>query len=135
MSDPSAVGAAPFVAVLAPYLNALAVAVAPLLVAWALSLFRKWTGVQVDAAYEKRLEAAAATEAGKAIAAAEPGFANAVIPLGAPIVKQAVENILSAEHLADVLAATGATPENVADLVAGEIGKLQARMTPTSAHI
>lgn len=130
MSDPSSViSAAPIVSALQPYINAIVPVLVTGLVGFASGVFQRWTGVRINAAYEAQIETAAATEAGKLVAGAEGNLATASVPVGSPIVVAAVNRILASGHMQSAIAATGATPDRVASIVAGEIGKLQARMT------
>jgi hypothetical protein len=129
MSDPSAaVAAAPLVAALTPYIDALVPVIITGIIGLVSAALHKWLGVRVNATYEAQIEAAAATEAGKLVAGAEGNLATATIPVGSPIVAAAAARILASDHLQDALSATGATPERVAAIVAGELGKLQAQM-------
>jgi|SRR5208337_867558 len=128
MSD-TAIAAAPLVALAEPYIAAIATAVVPVLIGIAVQAFARWAGVKVDAAYQAKIEAACATEAGKMIAAASDNLATKQIDVGSNIVARSVDKIMDAEHLQDALRATGASPERVAAIVVGEIGKLQATMS------
>ncbi len=82
---------------------------------------------------QARVASAAANEAGALVAAASDNLATRSIPVGSPMVADAARRIQSA--LPGVMNATGLTTTDVAAMVAGEIGKLQARMTaqPTPA--
>ena len=132
MSDPAtAVAAAPFVAVLEPYLVALASAVVSAAVPIAVAAFTRWTGVAIDKTMSDHLRDAAATEAGKLIAAASDNLATAQIDVKSLAVRDAVEAI--ADKLPDTVAKSGLTPDDLAVFVVGELGKLQARMTSAPA--
>lgn len=127
MIDATAVAAAPFVAAAQPYLTAAATAIVGASVTFAARAFSKWTGAQIDAGYVAAIKSAAETEAGKAVAAAADNLATAKIDVGSPSVCNAANAI--AGRLPDVLKASGITPDALDHLIAGEIGKLQARMT------
>jgi len=126
----NAIAAAPIVTALQPYITAVVGSAITALIGVAVAAFTKWTGVEVSAAYTEAIERAAATEAGKLIAGAADNLSNTSIPVGSPLVAEAVERILTADHLQKPIAATGMTPDRLASIVAGEIGKLQAQ-TPT----
>ena len=126
MTD-TAVAAAPFVAALQPYLTALATALVGGAVTLFARAFSKSTGVQVDAANLAAIQAAAETEAGKAVAAAADNLATQRITVDSPTVKEAADAI--AVRLPDLLKASGVTPDQIDHLIAGEIGRLQATMT------
>jgi hypothetical protein len=128
MSDPSAtVAAAPIVAVVAPYLVQLAIVLIPIAVAWLANEFRRGAGVQVRQAALDKIDAWAESEAGALVAAAADNLATDKIPVGSPIVADIATRMMLA--LPDELKAAGLTPDVVATMVAGKIGKLQASMT------
>lgn len=128
MSDPTAaVAAAPFVAAFEPYAIAIIGAVVTTFVGVGVSALQKWTGVHIDATMQATLANAAATEAGALVAQASDNLARRSINAGSPIVAEAAKRIQIA--LPDVINATGLTAAEVAQMVAGEIGKLQAQMT------
>ena len=131
MSDPATtVAAAPFVALLQPYLSAavtaLVGAAAPLLAA----AFMKWTGIAIKQGAVDQLRHAAEIEAGKAVAAAADNLVSRQIDVHSQIVRDAADAI--AARLPSALEAAGVTTDAVQHLVTGEIGKLQARMTVAS---
>ena len=129
MSD--TVSAASIVAILAPYAVSLMGAVIAAAVAFAARTFTRWTHIQIEHAALDKVTAAAQSEAGALVAAAADNLATTQIPVGSPIVADIVVKLAGAMP-AD-LAAAGLTPDRVAVLVAGEIGKLQARMTSATA--
>ena len=126
----TAIAAAPLFDVFAPYLVAGLSALFTGLVGLAVAALRRWTGIQISAAYLDTIKAAAATEAAKAVAAADASIATAQIHVGSPIVAQAVNAILGAndKHLKDALDATGVSPGLIASFVAAGIGSLQSRL-------
>lgn len=131
MTDTSTlVTAAPLVTVLQPYLTALVTALVPILMGLALNAFQKWTGIKVDAGFRDQIEKAAANEAGKAVAAAGDNLAKEQITVKSGVAVDAAVKIMNSPHLQEAINATGATPDRVASLVVGEIGKLQASMPP-----
>ena len=124
MTDAStAIAAAPLVAVLQPFLTAVATTLIGVAVPLACAKFAQWTGFAFQAAAVERLTAEAQTEAGAAIAEAGDNLSSRAIPVGHPIVVAAAARIV--KTLPSVMAAAGVTPEGVARMVAGEIGKLQ----------
>ena len=118
---------APIIAALQPYLTAAATAFVGGVITLAAAVYRKWTGIQIDAANLAAIKAAAETEAGKAVAAAADNLVNARIDVGSPIVTAASDAI--ARRLPELIKASGITTDDIDLLIAGEIGKLQARMT------
>jgi len=140
MSNPAtAVAAAPFVAAIEPYLVDLATLIVGGAVTLAAAAIHKWTGVAVSSTAVEAVRRAAATEAGKLVAAAADNLAARQINVESLLVKQASDAL--AERLPDLLKSAGITPDALDHLVAGEIGKLQAQMTsapaasPSSDHI
>jgi hypothetical protein len=124
----TAIAAAPFVAAFQPFVTAIATTIVGAAVTFAAAQFAKWTGVALQASYVETLRKAAETEAGAAVAEAADNLAAREIPLASPIVAAAARRI--ADALPGAMKSAGVTPEGVARLVAGEIGKLQARATP-----
>ena len=131
MSDTSPiVSVGPAVAALAPIVQAVVATVVSGAVTIGVALFTRWTGVTVQASYAETLRKAAATEAGALIAEAANNLSSTSIPVTSPLVGAAAARI--AEDLPQAMQAVGMTPEALARLVAGEIGKLQAQ-TPALA--
>ena len=131
MSDSSTViSAAPAVNALAPLLQAVVATVVSGAVAFGVALFTRWTGVTVEAAYAETLRKAAATEAGVLVAEAADNLSSRSIAVTSPAVAAAAARISAA--LPEAMNAVGMSPEALARLVAGEIGKLQAQATAIS---
>jgi hypothetical protein len=97
------------------------------LIAIAVNAVAKWTGVKIDAAFEAKLQNAAATEAAGLVAAASDNLANASIKIGDRNVANAASRIIA--ELPEIAQALGLSAVDVQKFVVGEIGKLQARMT------
>jgi hypothetical protein len=128
MSEASiVVPAGPLVTALAPLLQAVGATVVSGAVTLAVAMFTRWTGVTVQTAYADALRKAAQTEAGVLIAEASDNLASKSIPVTSPAVVAAAERIGAA--LPEAIEAVGMTPDALARLVAGEIGKLQAQAT------
>jgi hypothetical protein len=66
----------------APIIVPIVSAAVTALIAIAVNAFAKWTGVKIDAAFEAKLQNAAATEAAGLVAAASDNLANASIKIG-----------------------------------------------------
>ena len=139
MTDTStAIAVAPIVEALQPLVTAAVSAAVAGIIGGAIALYNswKWKGAAIDAAHAKVIEDAAANEASKIVAGADTAtFGNMKIDVGSPVVKLAVDNIVGANsaNLKAALAATGATPDRVASLVTGAIGKLQAQIVGGAA--
>ena len=128
MTDSSTViSAAPAVTALAPLLQAVVATVVSGAVTFGVALFTRWTGVTVQSAYAESLRQAAATEAGVLVAEAEDNLSSRSIAVTSPAVAEAAARIAAA--LPEAMQAVGMTPDALARLVAGEIGKLQAQAT------
>jgi hypothetical protein len=123
------IAAAPWVAFLAPYLNAVVTAiigvVVPALALKALSYFN--IKGQDDAV--TRLRQACQTYAGGLLAKAEDNLANKTFNVGSPEV--ALISDMIATNIPGVLARSGLDADAVARMALGEIGKIQALATTT----
>jgi hypothetical protein len=118
----------PWVEFVQPYLTAAATVIVPILIAWVAQRLRTWLGVDINATQIERLKSAAATEAGVMIAKESDNLMNKAIPVTDPRIVAAASAI--AAKLPDTAAAVGATPDALAKMVQGEIGKLQAVQAP-----
>ena len=128
MTDAStAVSAAPLVADLQPYINALASVVVPVLVGIGIAYFRKITGLQIQQAAADKLDAIIEDKVGGAVATAADNLATKSIPLGSSLVASIAQEVVA--EAPGVLATAGVTPASVAGMVHGQIGLWQARMT------
>lgn len=125
------IAAAPAVDFLSPFVNAVVGVVVPVVIAWGIVELRKLTGITLSAANADLLQNAAATEAGALVAGAEDNLAGSVITVSSPKIAQAAMNI--EKSLPGVAKALGVTPDGVAKLVVGEVGKLQAAQSPPAA--
>jgi len=101
-------------------------AVRPLLAAGLVEL-QKLTGIRIQQAAEDKLDAFIEDKVGAEVATAADNLATASIPAGSPIIAT-IANAIIAEA-PDLLAKAGITPDAVAGMVHGEIGKWQASMT------
>jgi hypothetical protein len=128
MSD-TAIAAAPIVAATQPYITAIVTSVVGLGVAYGASLLKRWTGIAMQQSFTAEIESAAETEAAKAVAAAGDNLAKTQINVGSSVVKTAVQSIMASRTFKTAIAETGMTPNRLASIVTGEIGKLQAQMT------
>ena len=121
------IAAAPLAAALEPFIAAVVTAIIGAFVPLAYLAFHRWTGIVIQQAALDRLTAAAKTEAAALVLAAEDNFASQAIPVGSKIIAGAAAQVEAS--LPDVMSAAGVTPDGLARLVAGELGKLQASMT------
>ena len=115
----------PFIVFLKPYIDVIVQSVAGLVVVFAAGLLQKYTNVQISQTALDKLRAAAATQAGVLVAAAENNLAHTTITTTHPLVVAAANRILA--MLPEAAAVVGATPEALSVLIVGEIGKLQAQ--------
>jgi hypothetical protein len=134
MTDSStAISAAPLIAVVQPYVIAIAGVIIPAVLGWALNELRKLTGIQVQQAAVDKLNALIEDKVGAAVAAASDNLATRSIPVGSPLIADIAKQVLIAEpELAKQLSLQ---PGDVASMVAGEIGSWQASMTRVSPPI
>ena len=118
---------APLVSALAPIAIQTAGVVIAAAVAWAAARFHAATGVTIKQGALDSLTKAAQAEAGALVAAAGDNLATAAIAINSPQVADITFRLV--RGMPDALNAAGLTPSNVATMVAGAIGELQARMT------
>jgi hypothetical protein len=120
----------PWIEFVQPYLTATATVIVPILIAALAQRLSAWLGVSMNSTQVARLKSAAATEAGALIAQESDNLSKAVIKVSDPRVVAAANAIAS--KLPATAAAVGATPEALAKMVQGEIGKLQAAAPSTT---
>lgn len=127
------VSAAPLVADIQPYVTALVTAVIPIAVGYGAFLLKRWTGYAATQADLATVSAVAQTKAGQMVAAASDNLAGRSITVNSPAVLSAARAM--GEEMPRVVAAMGLTPGKLAEIVAGEVGKLQAKAAPTPVAI
>ena len=123
----SQISLAPVVTALAPLINALVMSVVGSAIIYAVALLHRKTGIDIDAANVDAIRKAAATEAGMLVAASETNLAGEKFTVSSPVVAAAAKTVMDA--LPAAIRATGLTPNGVAKIVAGELGRLQAAPT------
>ena len=129
VADPHGIPLKPWVEFVQPYLTAAATVLVPILIAALAQRLSSWLGVSMNATQIDRLKSAAATEAGAMIAQASDNLSTQVIHASDPRVVAAANAIV--KKLPDTAAAVGATPDVLAEMVQGELGKLQAVQLPS----
>ena len=134
MTDASqAVSAAPFIAIISPFINAAVTALVGAGVAWFAVQVRRWTGHAMAQADQDKLRQAAQDAAGVIFAGAEAGVSATSIKVGDPRVVSAANKI--AASIPAVLAVAGApSPDDVAHLITAELGRLQAQSVMVPAQ-
>jgi hypothetical protein len=131
MSDiASTIFMGPIVETLRPVISASVTAIVGVAITLGVALLKKWTGVTLQSAYVASPRQAAQTEAGVLVAEAADNLSSRSITVTSPPVAAAAARIATA--VPEVVRAVGKTPEDLSHLVAGEIGKLQARTPPVS---
>ena len=124
MLNPNGIPLKPWIEFIQPYLTATATVIVPILIAALAQRLSAWLGVSMNATQIARLKSAAATEAGAMIAQESGNLATAVVKVNDPRIVAAANAIAS--KLPATAAAVGATPDGLAKMVQGELGKLQA---------
>ena len=124
VADPNGIPLKPWIEFIQPYLTATATVIVPILIAALAQRLSAWLGVSMNATQIARLKSAAATEAGAMIAQESGNLATAVVKVNDPRIVAAANAIAS--KLPATAAAVGATPDGLAKMVQGELGKLQA---------
>lgn len=125
------ISVAPFVGYFTPFVVAVANALIALLIGWAATLYQRMTNMRISQAALETATSWAQTHAGAAILADSNNLAAVQLRTSSPLVQDIATQMGNA--IPKVLAAAGVTPEGVALLVAGELGKLQASMTSAPA--
>lgn len=126
MSD-TAVNVTAIAAAVSPFIVAVAGILIKMAVSGLAAEIKSWTGAQVDQAAINKIDGMITDEVGALVAAADDNLANAVIPVGSPIVAKIANKVVM--MLPGELNDAGLSPSAVATKVAGAIGKLQAAMT------
>lgn len=125
MSDPSAsIAVSSLVADVAPYVISIAGVIIPLIVTMAYNKLHQLTGIEVSKAQLAKLDTFAKAEAGALIAASKTNLAGVAIPVGSPMIAWAADRVIDA--LPKILADVGLAPRDVATMIAGHIGTMQA---------
>jgi hypothetical protein len=128
MTDPAtAVSAAPLVAFVQPYISAVVTALIGGAVTYGGYVFHKLTGSVLDDSAETAIRKWASSEAGALVAEAADNLSSRSIPVGSAMIAAAVTRLEAV--LPDEVKWLGFTPDHLATIVAGEIGKLQAQAT------
>lgn len=125
-----AIAAGPIVETLRPIISACVTAMVGVAVTFGVALLKRWTGVTLQSAYVDSLRQAAQTEAGVLVAEAADNLSSRSITVTSPAIAAAAARIAAA--MPEAVKAVGKTPEDLGRLVAGEVGKLQARATAIS---
>jgi hypothetical protein len=128
MSDPTAsVAVSSLIVDVAPY----ALALIPVVIGWGVSVLRTHTKIQFSQAAVDKIDTLAKAEAGAAIAASETNLAGVSIHVGSAIVADAANRIIDGAPA--ILADAGLSADNVATMVAGHIGAIQASSAAPAA--
>jgi hypothetical protein len=134
MTDAStAIAAGPIVEALQPFITAVVTTVVGAFAAIALTTWNRWLGIKTTSDQKDAISKAAATEAGVLVAEASDNLAGRSINVANPAVAAAASRVAAAVPAA--IAATGITPADVARVVTGEIGKLQAQSATNTTTI
>jgi hypothetical protein len=130
MSD-TTIAASSVLAVLQPYLTALATVIVPLIAAWGVGELKRYTGIAVSQTVIDKVDSYIADLAAREIAAAADNLATKQIDVGSPLVKQLLGKVLLA--LPTELQDLGLSSDAVAAKIAAAFGRLQASMTVVPA--
>jgi hypothetical protein len=133
VDTPTTVAAAPFVQTLEPYLVSAIGAVFTVLATWALTLVSKYTGIQVDSVMSERINRSAQNAANFVIASLDGPIGNVSIDVRSPLVAEGVRYMQ--QHVPDVIAAMGYTPETLAQIVMAKLGAAQVTGTATAKPV
>lgn len=120
----------PWVAMVAPFINAFASALAAALVAVLLAYINKLLGLSVDQKSRDALAAAAQTAAGNVLARLEGDLSQKSFTIENAVVREAV--LWVQRSAPDAIKRFNLHPDDLAKIVVGKIGALQAQMTPAA---
>ena len=129
-SPDNSVSLAAWVALFAPFINALAAALVSALVGVLLTYVNKWIGLSVDDKNRAALASAAQTAAGNVLASIEGDLSQKSFTINNAVVRDAVRWV--ERSAPGAIAHFGLSPDDLAQLVLGKIGALQAQMTPAA---
>lgn len=125
MTDANSISAAPFVAILAPYINVAVTALVGAAVTWFVALVHRWTGKDMASADQAKLRQAAQDAAGLVFANAEAGISSVSIHSSDPRIASAAAKVVALEPA--IASLSGFTPDAFAHIVTAELGRLQAQ--------
>ena len=91
--------------------------------------FKRWTGIALQQSFTAEIESARRDGGGEGRRGRQRQSRQTQINVGSSVVKTAVESIMASQTFKTAIAETGMTPNRLASIIAGEIGKLQAQMT------
>lgn len=132
VAGPSDISLQPLIVQLEPYIIAGLGTIITALVGLAVAFIKQKTGVDIQASQVASLKDAMKTEAASMVAAASDNLAGKTFNVGSPVVAAAVTRVEA--RIPDLIKATGASPEVLATIMTGELGKLQATMPPPPAE-
>lgn len=130
-ADDTSVSILPVYKLLEPYLVMIVGIVVTTALGWIGMLIKSRFGIELDASMNAKIQSAAMNAAGAVIARMEGPLGNAAIDLRSPIVKQGVDLLLS--KVPDAIAHFGLGPDELARIIQGKIGILQATSSPAPA--
>lgn len=107
-----------------PLLLAVIYAGVPAILGYAAYLLKKRFGIELDATMNAKIQAAAMNAAGAVVAKFEGPLGNVSIDVRSKLVKDGVDLLLS--KVPDAIDHFGLTPEELAKIIQGKIGILQA---------
>ena len=126
-ADDTSVAVAPVYKLLEPYLVMIVGIVVTTAPGWIGVLLKSKLGFDLDANMQKTIQDAAMNAAGSVIARMEGQLGNVAIDVRSPLVKQGVDLLIA--KVPDAIAHFGLTPDELAKIVQGKIGILQASST------
>lgn len=123
-ADDTSVSALPLYKILEPYLVMIVGIVVTTALGWIGMILKARFGIDLDASMNARIQDAATNAAGAVLARMEGPIGTMAIDLRSPLVKQGVDLLMS--KVPDAIAHFGLTPDEVARIVQGKLGVLQA---------
>jgi len=130
-ADDTSVSILPVYKILEPYLVMIVGIVVTTALGWIGMLIKSRFGIELDASMNAKIQSAAMNAAGAVVARMEGPLGNAAIDMRSPMVKQGVDLLLS--KVPDAIAHFGLGPDELARIIQGKIGILQATGSPAPA--
>jgi hypothetical protein len=131
MTDASSIPVGPIVQFLDPYIQMAAMALITAFVGWAATTYHRWTGKDMAAADQEKLQKAIDDAAGVIFAGAEAGISTQSIHVGDPRIVAQAGRI--GAFMPAIVNGLGLNADSLAHMIAGALGKLQAQSSTANA--
>ena len=124
---------APIIQFLDPYIQAIAMALITAFIGWAATTYHRWTGKDMAAADQAKLQKAVDDAAGIIFAGAEAGISTQSIHVGDPRIVAQAGRI--GAFMPAIVGGLGLNADTIAHMITGAIGKLQAQSSTATPSV